>query len=137
MAFLSYLDLYLQNKLKNDLFENEKPSVSYIHKPEDVEEVPHPHPPPPLEDVNLAEEENDQAKHAYSVAVASAAAAEAAVAAAQAAAEAVRLTTVSKFTGKSAEEVAAIKIQTAFRGYMVSFYTLLFSVSFSIVNMIG
>ncbi|KNA15978.1 hypothetical protein SOVF_093320 [Spinacia oleracea] len=47
-----------------------------------------------------------------------AAAAEAAVAAAQAAAEVVRLTTVPRFVGKSKEEIAAIKIQTAFRGYL-------------------
>ncbi|KAL8543052.1 hypothetical protein ACS0TY_003797 [Phlomoides rotata] len=100
------------NKLNYNLFENEKPSVSDAPKPENVEE-PH-----PVEDVKLAEGENEQTKHAYSVAIASAAAAEAAVAAAQAAAEVVRLTTVSQFTGKSVEEVAAIKIQTAFRGYM-------------------
>lgn len=59
--------------------------------------------------------------HAYSVASAAAAAAEAAVAAAQAAAEVVRLTASStKFLGKSKEEIAAIKIQTAFRGYLVT-----------------
>ena len=79
-----------------------------------------PHPlPPPLEEVQLIEAEEEQTKHAYSVAVATAAAAEAAVAAAQAAAEIVRLTSVTPFTGKSKEEVAAIKIQTEFRGYRV------------------
>lgn len=53
------------------------------------------------------------------VALATAKAAEAAVAAAQAAAEVVRLTTTApQFAGKSKEEVAAIRIQTAFRGYM-------------------
>ena len=84
--------------------------------------VPHPLPPPP-EEVKLIEAEEEQTKHAYSVAVATAAAAEAAVAAAQAAAEVVRLTSVTQFTGKSNEEVAAIKVQTAFRGYLVgSFY---------------
>lgn len=108
------------DKWKNDLFASEKPSVSDAPKPENVEEVTYSHPLPPVEEVKLAEEENDQTQHAYSVALASAAAAEAAVAAAQAAAEVVRLTTVSQFTGKSVEEVAAIKIQTAFRGYMVS-----------------
>ncbi|OVA18148.1 IQ motif [Macleaya cordata] len=74
-------------------------------------------PPLPSEEVKL-EAENEQNKHAYSVALASAAAAEAAVAAAQAAAEVVRLTTVNRYPGKSEEEVAAIKIQTAFRGYL-------------------
>lgn len=67
----------------------------------------------------MAEVENDQSKHAYSVAVATAAAAEAAAAAAQAAAEVVRLTTPTEIPGKSREEIAAIKIQTAFRGYLV------------------
>lgn len=76
-------------------------------------------PPPPREDVKLTEAENEQNKHAYSVALATAAAAEAAVAAAQAAAEVVRLTAVARYPGKSKEEIAAIKIQTAFRGYLV------------------
>lgn len=76
---------------------------------------------PPLpveEEVKLTNAENEQSDHAYSVAVATAAAADAAVAAAQAATEVVRLTAVTRFAGKSREEVAAIKIQTAFRGYM-------------------
>lgn len=73
---------------------------------------------PPIEDVKLTETENEQNKHAYSVAIATAVAAEAAVAAAQAAAEVVRLTSVTCSSGKL-EEVAAIKIQTAFRGYLV------------------
>ena len=74
---------------------------------------------PPIEDVTLAEAEDEQNKHAYSVAIATAVAAEAAVAAAQAAAEVVRLTTVGHYHGKSKEDIAAIKIQTAFRGYLV------------------
>ncbi|KAA8534346.1 hypothetical protein F0562_031827 [Nyssa sinensis] len=74
--------------------------------------------PPPIDDVELAEAESEQSKHAYSVALATAMAAEAAVAAAQAAAEVVRLRTVARYSGKSREEVAAIKIQTAFRGYL-------------------
>uniref|UniRef100_A0A2P2JDQ2 DUF4005 domain-containing protein n=1 Tax=Rhizophora mucronata TaxID=61149 RepID=A0A2P2JDQ2_RHIMU len=78
--------------------------------------------PPPAallkEDGQLSEDENEQSKHAYSVALATAVAAEAAVAAAQAAAEVVRLTTVTRDPGKSKEEIAAIKIQTIFRGYM-------------------
>ncbi|KAJ6793611.1 protein IQ-DOMAIN 1-like [Iris pallida] len=63
--------------------------------------------------------ESDQStQHAYSVALASAVAAEAAAVAAQAAAEVVRLTKSARFSDRSKEEVAAIKIQTAFRGYM-------------------
>ncbi|CAN7135608.1 hypothetical protein BRARA_D00600 [Brassica rapa] len=69
-------------------------------------------------EAKLKEIEEEQSRHAYSVAVATAAAADAAVAAAQAAAEVVRLTAVSRFPGKSKEDIAAIKIQTAFRGYM-------------------
>lgn len=67
---------------------------------------------------NQAEEK--QNKHALAVAVATAAAAEAAVAAAQAAAKVVRLTGASRpssYGGLSREDWAAIKIQTAFRGY--------------------
>lgn len=74
---------------------------------------------PTIEEFKLTEAENEQSNHAYSVALATAVAAEAAVAAAQAAAEVVRLTTVAHYSGKSQEEVAAIKIQTAFRGYLV------------------
>uniref|UniRef100_A0A7N0ZV29 Uncharacterized protein n=1 Tax=Kalanchoe fedtschenkoi TaxID=63787 RepID=A0A7N0ZV29_KALFE len=74
--------------------------------------------PPYPENVNFSGAENEQSKHAYSVALATAAAAEAAVAAAQAAAEVVRLTSVSRYIGKTREEVAAIRIQTAFRGHM-------------------
>ncbi|XP_050152144.1 protein IQ-DOMAIN 3-like isoform X3 [Malus sylvestris] len=77
--------------------------------------------PPPKEDVELAEAEKAQNKHAYSVALATAVAAEAAVAAVQAAAEVVRLTAVPmpRYTGKSMQEAAAIKIQTAFRGHLM------------------
>lgn len=87
-----------------------------VSLPEETEVTP-PHL-PPNEDVKLAEAENEQSKHAYSVALATAMAAEAAVAAAQAAAEVVRLTSVPRYPGKSKEEIAAIKIQTAFRGYL-------------------
>lgn len=90
-------------------------------------------PPPPLplkQDVKLAEAENAQSKHVYSVALATAVAAEAAVAAAQAAAEVVRLTAVPgpHYSGKSLQEVAAVKIQTAFRGHLVGLILLYYYV---------
>ncbi|XP_019238629.1 PREDICTED: protein IQ-DOMAIN 1-like isoform X2 [Nicotiana attenuata] len=77
-----------------------------------------PAPPPSVEQTKLMEAENEQNKHAYSVAIATAVAAEAAVAAAHAAAEVVRLTAAACNSGKSKEEIAAIRIQTAFRGYL-------------------
>lgn len=73
---------------------------------------------PPPEEHKPIEVEDEQTKHAYSVAVAAAAAAQAAAAAAHAAAESVRLAEMTRYSGKSKEEVAAIKIQTAFRGYL-------------------
>ncbi|KAL9230511.1 hypothetical protein vseg_005850 [Gypsophila vaccaria] len=84
-----------------------------------VSSVPPPPPPPPRVATRETEiDVDEQNTHAYSIAVATAAAAEAAVAAAHAAAEVVRLATVSRFVGKSKEEISAIKIQTAFRGYL-------------------
>lgn len=102
-------------------------------------------PPSPVKERVLSEAEEEQSKHALTVAIATAAAAEAAVAAARAAAEVVRLTTTPQATeecDKKTEEtppveipiiatpqpdlhhesedqvLAAIKIQTAFRGYL-------------------
>ncbi|OWM70158.1 hypothetical protein CDL15_Pgr026008 [Punica granatum] len=73
-----------------------------------------------VQGAKLAEAKNEQSKHAYTVAIATAAAAEAAAAvAAHAAAEVVRLTAAPRYMGKSKEEIAAIKIQTAFRGYLI------------------
>lgn len=74
---------------------------------------------PCIEDIKLSGMEDEESKYAYSLALATAAAAEAAAAAAQAAAEVVRLTSVSRLRGKSKEDLAAIKIQTAYRGYLV------------------
>jgi hypothetical protein len=71
----------------------------------------------------------DANKHAIAVAAATAAVAEAALAAAQAAAEVVRLTSGGCGGGgnvlggshrRFVEEVSAVKIQSAFRGYLVS-----------------
>lgn len=64
----------------------------------------------------------EQNKHAIAVAAATAAAADAAVAAAQAAVAVVRLTSHGRGTmfGGGSEKWAAVKIQTVFRGYLVS-----------------
>ncbi|KAK7263941.1 hypothetical protein RJT34_31540 [Clitoria ternatea] len=90
--------------------------------------------PLPPKETTLGETEEEQNKHALKVAIASAAAAEAAVTAAQVAAGVVLLTGVSQSTlqrKENSEEsqllktqkavkesAAAIKIQTAFRGYL-------------------
>ena len=79
--------------------------------------------------VSASEHEEDANKHAIAVAAATAAAAEAAVAAAPAAAAVVRLTSsgrcatntaVAYVSGGVHEEWAALKIQAAFRGSLVS-----------------
>lgn len=71
------------------------------------------------------ETEREQNKHAIAVAAATAAAADAAVAAAQAAVAVVRLTSHGRGTmfGGVHEKWAAVKIQTVFRGYLVSEYS--------------
>ena len=83
-------------------------------------------PAPPLRmSRSLRQAEDETSKHAVAVAVATAVAAEAAVAAAaQAAAEVVRLTG-TPLSYHRGQEAAAIKIQTAFRGYLVSLMLLL------------
>lgn len=74
----------------------------------------------------IAETEEEQSKHAIAVAAATAAAADAAVAAAQAAVAVVRLTSQGRGAtlgggGSVRREIcAAVKIQTVFRGYLVS-----------------
>ncbi|KAK1421251.1 hypothetical protein QVD17_23440 [Tagetes erecta] len=72
----------------------------------------------PPTDAKITRAENEQSEHAYSVAYATAVAAEAAVAAVHAAAEVVRLTSSTRSLGKSREEMAAIKIQTVYRGHL-------------------
>ena len=68
-----------------------------------------------------AEREKDQNKHAIAVAAATAVAADAAVAAAQAAVAVVKLTSQGRGTMIGVHERrAAVKIQTAFRGYLVT-----------------
>ncbi|XP_038978358.1 protein IQ-DOMAIN 14-like [Phoenix dactylifera] len=73
--------------------------------------------PSPQKEPSLREVEEEQSKHAVAVAIATAAAAEAAVAAAQAAAAVVRLTGTPSSYHRS-RDIAAIRIQTAFRGYL-------------------
>lgn len=70
----------------------------------------------------LRSSDKEQNKHAIAVAAATAAAADAAVAAAQAAAEVVRLTSQGRKNvyGGGRERLAALKIQSVFRGYLVS-----------------
>ncbi|KAK9912954.1 hypothetical protein M0R45_036786 [Rubus argutus] len=86
-----------------------------------------PAPPSPLKERTLDEAEEEQSRHALNVAIASTAAAEAAVAAAHAAAEVVWLTglkarneatELDQQCEKEIQESAAVKIQTAFRGYL-------------------
>lgn len=112
--------LQKSNKSEKKWFGKEKSAVP-SSPPSETVIVPHPLL-PPSEEVKPIEVEDEQTKHSHSVAVATGAAAEAAIVAAQAAAEVVRLTSVTRFAGKSKEEVAAIKIQTAFRGYMVRLF---------------
>lgn len=75
----------------------------------------------------IAETEKEQNKHAIAVAAATAAAADAAVAAAQAAVAVVRLTSHGRGTmfGGGRERWGAVKIQTVFRGYLVSGFSIL------------
>lgn len=65
----------------------------------------------------------NESRHAIAVAAATAAAAEAAVATAQAAVEIIRLTRPSQ-PPSSRQHFAATVIQTAFRGYLVSYLKL-------------
>lgn len=73
-----------------------------------------------VQESKLIEKGDEQRKHADSAALASAPDAEAAVIAAQAAAEVAHLaTSATRHTVESREEIAAVKIQTAYRGYQV------------------
>lgn len=108
--------------------------------------------PLPAGDRTLREAEAEQSKHAVTVAIATATAAEAALAAAHVAAEVVRLTGTPNSTNECEKEVeedsatdikmdvpqsthqcereilelAALKIQSTFRGYLVSIHELVF-----------
>lgn len=69
--------------------------------------------------VVVPEVDDEQTIHAYSGTVSTSTPADTAVAAPEVVAEVVRPISVTQFTGKLKEEVAAIKIQTTFRGYLV------------------
>lgn len=86
--------------------------------------MPSPPPPQPREDVMLTEAEIERRENDISAVLASARAEAARIAAAEAAriaasAEAKRAVTAARFPGKSEEEIAAIRIQTLYRGYLV------------------
>lgn len=114
----------------------EKKRWSFVRSLIDKDRAPPPAP-APLQEVRngsyreaapapYADGEVDPNKHAIAVAAATAAVAEAAVAAAQAAAAVVRLTSSSgrcaapEYVSGGHEDSAAVKIQSAFRGYLVS-----------------
>ncbi|KAI3696770.1 hypothetical protein L6452_29304 [Arctium lappa] len=95
---------------------DEKPSVP-VSSIEEVGGGSRDSPPlPPPEEVKPIEVEDEQTKHAYLVAAeADVASASAATTAAD---ESTRLAELTRYSGKSMEEVAAIRIQTTFRGYL-------------------
>ncbi|PPS15859.1 hypothetical protein GOBAR_AA04713 [Gossypium barbadense] len=118
-GWLSIVKKALSPESKKSQHQTPKPKKKWFGKSKDLSPVSVPEETEVItEDAKLKEAENEQSKHAYSVALATAVAAEAAVAAAQAAAEVVRLTSQPRHLGKSKEEIAAIRIQTAFRGYL-------------------
>ena len=91
-----------------------------------VETVKTPPPSIPLlqqpEEVNVTEAENEQRNFAPTVAVTTTTAAsvqDPVDDASQTVKEVVQITTKTRFLGKSKEEAAAIRIQTAFRGHLV------------------
>lgn len=88
--------------------------------PSDVGEVgPHPPALPHPDEERVVEVENEMSKPAHYEPVAALASEEPAINQAEAAREAFHLANAAKFPGKSIEEIAAIKIQTAFRGHLV------------------
>ncbi|XP_052173485.1 protein IQ-DOMAIN 2-like [Diospyros lotus] len=102
-------------KAKKKLAGKEK---SAVLDPSASETITVSHPLPLPEEEKLIEEELEQTKHTYSAAHTTNVAAEPSIGAAQAAAEVVQVTAVAHSTGKLKEKLAAIKIQTAFRGYL-------------------
>ncbi|KAL1541128.1 protein IQ-DOMAIN 1-like [Salvia divinorum] len=104
------------SKSKKILLVNEMPLVSDLPNPEPFEVS---NPPPQVGNMMSTEVENEQTKHApHSVGDAAAVAIEAEIAAVDAIPEMVPLPTATRASGEHQEEVAALKIQTAFRGYL-------------------
>ncbi|KAG6386433.1 hypothetical protein SASPL_155335 [Salvia splendens] len=112
-------EIMRSSKSKKILIVNELPSVSDVPNPEPFE-APNSHPPPQLINMRPTEVENEQTKHAHSIAVSAAIASEEEIASEEATPEVVPLPTVTRVSEKHQEEVAALKIQTAFRGYLIA-----------------
>lgn len=96
---------------QNDHGSNSAPSETTKTMP------PHPVPPLQPEEVKITVAENELSNHVANEEVATAVPTTAAVSADQSVTE-VRILTNTRFAGKSKEEAAAIRIQTAFRGYL-------------------
>lgn len=87
--------------------------------PLETTKITPPHPVPPLqpEEVKITVAENELSNHVANEEVTTAVPTTAAVSADQSVTE-VQIVTNTRFAGKSKEEAAAIRIQTAFRGYL-------------------
>ena len=113
--FSEFNILQKSSKSKKKWFGKQKHNSDSDAAPAESATLP---PLPPQEEVKLTNVEV-QPNHEHPVVVAATAAAEPEVIAPQAVPEVVQPPRVSRFVGKSGEEAAAIKIQTAFRGYLV------------------
>ncbi|KAJ0511556.1 putative IQ motif, EF-hand binding protein [Helianthus annuus] len=111
-------------KLKKKGLEDEKPSVSITKPASGSHDSPSL---PPPEEVKPFKVENELKSHANSVSSEAAATTTqaaattttpAAATTTQAAAESTQLTELTRYSGKSTEETASIRIQAAFRGYL-------------------
>lgn len=91
---------------------------------------------PPQEEVKVTDTEIEQQNNDNPVAVATTVAAEPVVVPTQTAPEVVQAPRVSRFAGKFGEQAAAIKIQTAFRGYLVCLFHKIVSFRISLVLLV-
>lgn len=107
-------------KSKKKWYGKEKDLASNSTPLETVRTSPPPPPPPQPEEVKLTVTEHEPSNHAAIEADTPAVSTNAA-AADQVVVTEVPVTTNTQFVGKSREEAAAIRIQTAFRGYLVCF----------------
>lgn len=101
------------------MVENEKISNPEFSTLETVSTPQHLPPPPQVQTTEVVDE---QAKYDYSVEDANTSSYVPVVEAPEVVAKVVLPIPVTRFTGMSREEVAAIKIQTTFRGYLVYFF---------------